>query len=157
MLYKVTHYCRYAACRAVEHRLTNENTVLYPDGIWRDYAAEYLGAFNELYIFPIVQQHIHSVGVGNGITKNELTFYGSYPNPAVNNTNIRFSLATSATITVTVTDINGRTVKTITQNNMPPGEHTIAVETADMPSGEYIYIIHTSSGNGFAGKMSVTK
>lgn len=96
------------------------------------------------------------VGVKN-ITKNNLTFFGNYPNPAVNSTNIKFALKNAADVTVNVYDMNGRVINTINQSKLGAGEHTIAVETTNLAAGNYIYMISTSEGDRLASQMSVVK
>jgi len=114
-----------------------------------------VGFANDLYIFPIVVfQKVSSV---KGVTKNNFTLYGNYPNPAVAATNIHFSLAAETDVTVQIEDLNGHLVNTIKQNNLCTGEHTIPVETSGMAAGDYLYIIRTSGGDGIASKMSIIK
>ncbi len=132
-----------------------QNATQWSDGAWHD---DYTGndsLFNDLAIYPIVTVW-HPTAV-KGITRKELTFYGSYPNPANDQTNIKLSLATQADVTVQLTDMAGRVVNTITQQNVAAGEHTIPLSTVSLPSGEYIGLITTSKGDGIASKIIVRK
>lgn len=92
-----------------------------------------------------------------GITNQNLTFYGSYPNPAVNSTNIKFGLNESADVTVTILDNTGRTINTITKNGLSKGENTITVETANLPAGNYVYTLLSSNGGQVASQFTVVK
>ena len=123
-------------------------------GQWLDNGFDF-GLATELFIFPIVTTHV-TEGF-KGITKNNLTFYGNYPNPAVNNTNIKISLANPTDVTITITDAAGRTVNTINQTNLSAGTHIIPVSTANMPAGDYIYLVRTAAGDGMASKLTVIK
>jgi len=137
----------------VDTIINDQNATLYNDGTWHDNATDNFFLDNDYYIFPIVVVH-DNLSV-KGVTNNSLTFFGNYPNPAVSSTNIRFSLADNTDVTIIITDMNGRTVNTIQQNNLFPGEHIIPVDTRGMNAGDYIYIIHTADGDGVASKMTV--
>jgi len=132
-----------------------QNATQWTDGNWHDNYTDNDSLFNNLAIYPIVTVW-HPTGV-KGITRKELTFYGSYPNPANDQTNIRLSLSTQADLTIQLTDMAGRIVNTITQRHLTAGEHTIPVNTSSLPAGEYIYLVTTSKGDGVASKITVQK
>jgi len=132
----------------------NDQNAIYDTSFWLDVEAN-LGFKLDFYIFPIVDVKWSTVGVA--IARNDLTFFGNYPNPAVNNTNVRYSLNKSADVTIVITDMNGRTINTISQNNLSAGEHATTIETANLPAGNYLCILRTSQGDGIASKMTVIK
>ena len=132
-----------------------QNATMFSDNNWYDNYTQNDSLKNDLAIFPIVT--IHAPTGIKGITRNNLTFSGNYPNPAVNNTNIKFSLTNSLDVTVQIMDISGRTFNTIKQTGLAAGEHTIPVNTTGMPAGDYLYLIRTSAGDGMAGKMTIIK
>ena len=135
--------------------INNQNVSFSPvDTFWLDNGYN-LGIQCELFMFPIVTTHV-TEGF-NGISRNNLTFYGNYPNPATDNTNIKFSLANSTDVTITISDMAGRTINTITETSLAAGMHIVPVATANMPAGDYIYLVRTASNDGMAGKMSVIK
>ncbi len=131
-----------------------QNATLTSDGNWHDNYTDNDSIYNDLAIFPIVV--ISAPDGVKGITKKNLTFYGCYPNPASNNTNIKLSLTKSADITIQIMDMNGRILSTITQSNLATGEHIIPVSTSALPAGDYLYFIHTSGGDGVASKLVKT-
>lgn len=133
--------------------LNVQNATLGADNVWYDNYTQNDSLKNNLAIYPIVVIGNSTTGVSS-ITKNNLTFYGNYPNPAVNYTNIRFSLAKGADVTLEVMDMNGRLIEKIQQNKLAAGEHIIPVSTANLPAGDYLYLLRTSGGDGIAGKMS---
>ena len=106
-------------------------------------------------MFPIVK--VGTPVSVKGITRNNLTFFGNYPNPATDMTNIKFSLVNSTSVTVTIMDMAGHTVNIINKANLAAGENTITVNTSSLPSGDYLYIVHTASGDGIASKMTIAK
>jgi len=134
--------------------IVNDQNVSLKGGAWGDNALQ-LGLYIDYYIYPLVIV-MKTLDV-NGITNNNFTFFGNYPNPAVNSTNIKFSLAKATDVIVQIMDVSGRLINTIKQNDLTAGEHIIPVQTTDMPAGDYIYIIHTSEMDGIASKMTVIK
>jgi hypothetical protein len=132
-----------------------QNATMFSDYNWYDNYTQNDSLKNDLAIYPIVI--IGGPTSIKGITRNNLTFFGNYPNPAVNNTYISFSLSNSADVTVQIMDITGRTINTIKQPSLIAGDHIIPVNTTNMPAGDYLYLIHTSSGDGMAGKMTIVK
>jgi len=140
----------------VETIINVQNATQWSDNNWYDNYTQDDSLYNDLAIYPIVV-----IGAGNegvaGITKNNFTFFGNYPNPSINSTNIKFALAKSMDVTIQITDMQGRTINTIQQKNLSTGEHIIPVNTSNMPSGDYLYLIHTSAGSGMGGKMTVVR
>jgi hypothetical protein len=132
--------------------LNVQNATLGSDNVWYDNYTQNDSIKNNLAIYPIVLIGFPN-GV-NGVTKNNLTFFGNYPNPAGDYTNIRFSLAQSADVSLQIMDMAGRMTETIKQTNLSIGEHLISVSTAHLAAGEYLYLLRTSGGDGMAGKMS---
>ncbi|HXS38054.1 MAG TPA: T9SS type A sorting domain-containing protein [Flavipsychrobacter sp.] len=120
---------------------------------WHDFAVSGLKPLN-LSIVPIIVQY-NATSV-NAITRNNLTFFGNYPNPAINNTNIKYSLKNGADVSVLVMDMTGRVINTIKQPSQTAGEHIVTVQTANMPAGDYLYEVTTNDGS-MAGKFTVAK
>lgn len=129
-----------------------QNATLRPMDVWVDNGYDLDFKMN-YWLFPIVNTRVYTAG----IKRNDFTFYGNYPNPAVTNTAIKFGLAQPADVEVQVVDANGRTIKTIDKPALSIGDHLIQLSTTDMPAGNYLYVIRTSAGDGIAGKITVTK
>ncbi len=146
----------YTVVSASDTTLNNLNVTQGSDNVWRDNGSGLYGLFNNLYIFPIVK-----IGAGtgsvHGITRKDFTFYGNYPNPANNSTNVKIALAHTSDVTIEIMDLTGKHVSTINKENLTAGEHSIPVNTSDFASGEYIYSVRTSSGAGIASKFVVIK
>jgi Secretion system C-terminal sorting domain len=134
--------------------ITNvQNATLGSDNIWYDNYTQDDSLSNNLAIFPIV---VKGFPAGTkGITRNNFTFYGNYPNPCTSATNIRFALKNSSGVAIDIMDMAGRTITTINEPLLSSGEHTLTVSTASLPAGDYLYLIRTSAGDGIAGKMTV--
>jgi hypothetical protein len=134
--------------------INNVNATMFSDNTWHDNAFDNFQIGNHLFLFPIVK--LGGPNSVNGITKNNFTLFGNYPNPATNQTNIKFAVAQATEVTISISDIAGRTIKTIKQD-CAAGTQTVSVNTEDLASGEYIYLVHTADGNGFASKFSIVK
>jgi hypothetical protein len=142
---------------ASDTTVINQNATMYTDGTWHDNFQEGFRVFNHLLVYPIIKIGPAANNSVNGVNKNNLTFYGNYPNPAANSTNVRFSLAKSTNVTIEVMDVNGKIVSTVTNSNVAAGEHTIVVETANLAAGQYIYVIRTAEGDGMASQLTIAK
>ncbi len=83
------------------------------------------------------------IGEGNGGIINVVNSY-VYPNPASNEVNFRFNLNSSENVTFTVRDLSGKAISTLINGKLLlSGEHSVSLNTADIPSGTYYYTIET--------------
>ncbi len=81
----------------------------------------------------------------------EFVLYQNYPNPFNLNTNIRFYLAESNKVNVSVYNSIGEKVKTLLSGYVPSGFHIISWDSTDedggpVSSGLYFYKIFTENG-----------
>jgi len=77
-----------------------------------------------------------------------VTLWGNYPNPAKNQTKIIFDLSKSAQISLTVTDILGRTIQTLFYGWLYTNQrHTVELNTENLTSGIYYYTLYVDSGD----------
>ncbi|MES2767126.1 MAG: SBBP repeat-containing protein [Bacteroidota bacterium] len=65
------------------------------------------------------------------------------PNPAGEETEIEYTLTEPGLTTLTITDMLGRTVKTLVNENAAAGRYSVTLNTIDIPSGLYMYILKT--------------
>lgn len=135
--------------------VNDQNAIKLNGGSWNDVYLATQGVATHLAIAPIFVVH-NPLGVTN-ISKGGLTFFGNYPNPAVNSTNIKFALKNATDVTIKVMDMNGRVVNTISQSKLGAGEHIVPVETSALAAGTYIYSIRTSEGDGMASQLTIVK
>ncbi len=80
------------------------------------------------------------------ITKPTLNVY---PNPAVDFTNVNFTLTSKASVTVNIYDLNGRLVKSIDMSQKSIGSHQESIDCSGLDRGTYIIQL-------VAGKESTT-
>lgn len=79
----------------------------------------------------------------------------AYPNPFNNSTEIKFDLKADAEVTVTVTDMAGRTVMSIPAANFATGTHTIALDGTSFEAG--VYNCTVNAGGNIVTKRIVKK
>ena len=130
------------------------NAVELASGTWLDpYWQAHLNV--NYSIVPIVQ--IRDITGVTNISKNGLSFYGVYPNPAVNNATVRFSLEQTDDVLIQVMDMQGRILSVVKQAHLSSGMHEISVTTATINPGNYIYSVSNGSGAAFAAKLTIIK
>lgn len=61
----------------------------------------------------------------------------NYPNPFNPQTTITFALPKRAAVTISIIDLNGRTVAVLLNQPMPPGAHALVWPASQFPSGTY--------------------
>ncbi len=132
-----------------------QNATQWADNYWHENYTENDSIFNDLAIFPIVL--IGGPTGVNSVTKNDLSLFTNYPNPASTSTNIQFAVATATTVTINLLDMSGKLVNNISNQQYSAGTHTLSVATDQLPAGNYIYTIKTAAGDALAGQLSVAR
>ena len=135
--------------------INNQSVTMFDDGYWYDNASDNFFLANNFYLFPIVVVK-NDLSV-KGMTTGNLTFFGNYPNPATSSTNISFALSTASDVTIMVTDMQGKLIKTVNCPALAAGPHTIPLQTSDLSAGDYLYAIRTANGRGMASKLTVVR
>ncbi len=92
----------------------------------------------------------------NIIIPDDYELLQNFPNPFNSETKIEFSVPESNLVTLKVYDCLGREVKTLINNEMKKGRHSINFESNDLPSGVYYYELK-SSGFRSIKKMMLLK
>lgn len=64
-----------------------------------------------------------------------------FPNPAQDNANVSVNLASEQYVKITLTDLNGRLVKMISNEKMPQGQQLVSFSTADLAEGLYLVTV----------------
>lgn len=78
------------------------------------------------------------------------------PNPASNNTTIKYELKESANITLRVFDIAGKEVMHVNEGAKSAGTYTIELNTANLQNGVYFYTFEAGAEK-VTRKMTITK
>jgi hypothetical protein len=105
---------------------------------------------NEFYL-----DDVNITGTNVGVNEySNLVSFDLFPNPAQENTTVQFSLNQKEQVKITLTDIDGRLIKEITNEALNEGEHSIAISTAELAAGMYFIMIDDNTGRSVR-KLSV--
>jgi hypothetical protein len=69
-----------------------------------------------------------------------------YPNPVNNKAELEYNLQSSGNVLITLTDMLGRTVKTIKNESDSPGNYVLNVDLSDVSEGMYLCRLSTPAG-----------
>jgi hypothetical protein len=140
--------------------LDANNMIQNNAGTWKSpvYGSN-VGGIGDMVMAPIVAINCPTCGATavNGVRANNLTIFSSYPNPATNVTNVKFSIAQPASVTVSLVDNTGRLLKAINTEKLSIGEHIVALDLSTFAAGNYIYVVETSAGDRIAAQVTVAK
>ncbi len=75
----------------------------------------------------------------------EFSLGEAYPNPFNPTTTIPFSLPSAQKVMLTVHDLSGRLVSTITSGQFEAGSHTIVYDASELATGTYLYQLEAGS------------
>lgn len=88
---------------------------------------------------------------------NGLSLGQNYPNPSVSGaTVVPFELSNVGEVVLTVTDLIGREVLTISKGRMEAGKHSLPIDISSLTNGVYQYTLR-SSGETLSRLMTVVK
>lgn len=133
-----------------------QNCTQFADGSWNDnYFQNTPSLRNHFYLFAVVK--IQGPASVNGITKNNLTFFGNYPNPASSMTQVKFTLKHSTSVMIDVMDAMGRRIKSVNAGKLAAGTHEVPFSVEEFAAGNYVYILRTDDGDGIGAEFSVVK
>ncbi len=80
----------------------------------------------------------------------------AYPDPAVSSSTIQFTVPTEVAVRLTVSDMLGRTVKTLVSGMVSPGQHSVPFDAAHLPNGVYRYTLE-ANGASVSKSMSIMR
>jgi hypothetical protein len=93
------------------------------------------------------EHHIISFLLSEVVSVNEnsnISTYQNYPNPCNDIENIKYSLKNSAAVTISITDIAGKTIAVQNEGVQLQGEHNTTVNTNELANG--VYFITLTAG-----------
>ncbi|MDQ3109788.1 MAG: M43 family zinc metalloprotease [Bacteroidota bacterium] len=92
---------------------------------------------NQFYI-----DDINITGTNVGISEvSNVSYFDLFPNPAQDNSSIKFGVKESQQVKITLTDLNGRVVTQIADENFSQGEHVVNFSTAGLAAGMYMVTV----------------
>ncbi len=81
---------------------------------------------------------------GNVVGINEtstVSYFDLFPNPAQESSSIKFAVKEAEQVKITLTDLNGRVVKEISDETYGQGDHVVNFSTAELASGMYLVTV----------------
>lgn len=91
---------------------------------------------------PLATQVIS--GVQENFINARFALEDCFPNPATEFTTIKFRTNTTNLVNLTLISNQGRTIKTLLNEERPEGEHLVRAYVGDLPTGVYFYQLKTS-------------
>ena len=91
-----------------------------------------------------------------GIIENGIAAFNIYPNPGIDAVNISIRVEKGENYTLAIKNLLGQTIRTI-EGNGTGMQETLSLNITDMPQGQYIMGITTTSGGGSYRKFIVAK
>ena len=109
----------------------------------------------DILIFPVADIGPSTVGI-NSISKGDLTLLAAFPNPASSEVNINFGLNQDSKVEITMYDVAGNQVSTVTTEELPAGNHSKAMNVSGLSAGVYMYSVKSQNAQLFS-KLTVIK
>jgi serine protease AprX len=81
------------------------------------------------------------------INNRGLQLYPASPNPAQEKTMLNYGLEQADQVEIQIYDANGKLMKALKHDLVPPGRHQQEIFTFDYSAGTYFYRIATSNGH----------
>lgn len=95
------------------------------------------------FLLTLVRTNV-GINVISSIVPEVFNLENNYPNPFNPATNIKFDVAKSQNVKITVFDMIGREVEELVNENLQPGKYQVTFNAANHPSGIYYYKMQTS-------------
>jgi Leucine-rich repeat (LRR) protein len=134
-------------CRAVAGGVT-ETALLYEQFTWGRSSSRATKVFIEEA--PVTNTFTAIVSRAGGTRLITPATSGSLltaiqPNPASNETDVRYTVAEQSSISLEVLDMQGQVVKRIRSGEAAAGEYTTRIRISDLPSGTYLVRLTTNT------------
>ena len=125
-----------------------------PADIWLiGFVAKYNSSTTEREILNVNERQMWDFAAGNIAVKAGNTTVEAYPNPASDNTMVKFSVPASQKVTVRVTNALGQVVLEKTITNAVAGQQSVALNTAGLSNGLYNVTVVGSNVSGSSKLM----
>jgi hypothetical protein len=93
----------------------------------------------------VIQSTPVTVESNQGSVPNNFSLTQNYPNPFNPSTRIEFSIGQENFVSLKIFDLLGREIKSLVQEVLPAGKHSIRFDAADLNSGIYYYRLDAGS------------
>jgi len=104
----------------------------------------------------IFSTYFQPTGTGDQHATSRLRLEQNYPNPAMTETHIKFTVPRNEHVQIILYNQAGQQVKVLLDQIIQPGDHVISFSAALLPNGIYFYALNSSDGNVIR-KMIVAK
>lgn len=116
-------------------------------GSWRlqvsDLTTGNLGTINQWCLHFLYKDL--TIGVTNIDKKELFSLEQNYPNPAGDQTSIKFHLSNQSQVKLSITDMNGKVIKVLASGSFKAGDHLIVASVSDLKPGKYLYTLEVES------------
>ncbi len=85
--------------------------------------------------------------VKNEANLSSLVILGNYPNPFSNTTEINYALSKPQHVTVTLHDVTGKQLLTLSDQKQTVGNYSLRIGSKQLPNGVYVYRFTTEEGS----------
>ncbi len=84
----------------------------------------------------------------NSINENKTDLaLNLFPNPATDNVQVNYTISSETNVTVSVYDVTGKMISTVSEGNASQGRHFAHINTADLAKGFYTVTVQTTYGS----------
>ncbi len=94
---------------------------------------------------PIIDS-MFSTSTDQTTLPQSISLLSNYPNPFSGQTLLTFDMDRADHVSLSVFDMAGRRVASLTDQTLPPGSHELSFEARGLPAGVYLARLQTSSG-----------
>jgi len=107
----------------------------YPSQIWD----------TDAFTFQIISDTTFVEDNPSGSIPTEFALLGNYPNPFNAATTLRYAVASSSPVRLTIYNVTGQKVATLAEGYQEAGYHSVIWNSANLASGVYIYQLQAGS------------
>lgn len=126
----------------------DRSVVIGADGVLKYKGTSYVNNDYE-QVIEVVQSELDALVVSSETRPEHpksLSLSQNYPNPFNPSTMINYQLTASDHVEIRVFDLLGKEVAMLINGFQSAGTHSVTFEASELPSGIYLYQLHTSSG-----------
>ncbi|PIE52999.1 hypothetical protein CSA37_03560 [Candidatus Fermentibacteria bacterium] len=123
-----------------------------------------IGSLNEITWMVTAHNALPSEGIINGTGIEDMTTgipavsAGTpYPNPAASSVSFPVVLPASGSVSISIYDITGRTVDTVTAEDLQSGSHALVWNVTEVPQGVYMARINISGADAVTRRIVVSR
>ena len=128
-----------------ERTLAANNIVIWSPNITKGGAQYSWGTFFNYEKSPMMRLMVSESESGLNDIDATVASVNMYPNPVTTTAKLNYALAESGKVTITVTDIMGRTVQTINKGQQSAGiEHQATISTSELSNGTYFCTLNVN-------------